>query len=93
MDNDLVVALAREGLRLALLIVTPVLLTGVIVGVLVGLVQTVTQIQDQTSAFVVKVTSMIVVFAVCLPWIVGKIVEYSRILFENIPETTTIFFQ
>lgn len=93
MDNDLVVALAREGLRLALLIVTPVLLTGVIVGVLVGLVQTVTQIQDQTSAFVVKVTSMIVAFAVCLPWIVGKIVEYSRILFENIPETTTIFFQ
>ena len=93
MDNDLVVTLAREGLQLALLIVTPVLLTGVIVGVLVGLVQTVTQIQDQTSAFVVKVTSMIVVFAVCLPWIVGKIVEYSRILFENIPETTTIFFQ
>ncbi len=93
MDNDLVVTLAREGLQLALLIVTPVLLTGVIVGVLVGLVQTVTQIQDQTSAFVVKVTSMIVAFAVCLPWIVGKIVEYSRILFENIPETTTIFFQ
>ena len=93
MDNDLVVMLAREGLQLALLIVTPVLLTGVIVGVLVGLVQTVTQIQDQTSAFVVKVTSMIVAFAVCLPWIVGKIVEYSRILFENIPETTTIFFQ
>ena len=93
MDNDLVVTLAREGLQLALLIVTPVLLTGVIVGVLVGLVQTVTQIQDQTSAFVVKVTSMFVAFAVCLPWIVGKIVEYSRILFENIPETTTIFFQ
>ncbi|MBP5623174.1 MAG: flagellar biosynthetic protein FliQ [Thermoguttaceae bacterium] len=93
MDSDLVVTLAREGLQLALLVAAPVLLTGVIVGALVGLVQTVMQVQDQTVAFVVKISSMILAFAVCLPWIVGKVVEYSRILFENIPETTTVFFQ
>jgi|BioPla2DNA2_1021312.scaffolds.fasta_scaffold18149_4 flagellar biosynthetic protein FliQ len=92
MDIDFVVSLAREGTQLALMISAPVLLTGVIVGIIVGVVQAITQVQDQTVSFVIKIASMVIVMAIFLPWIVEKIVDYSRLLFENIPETTTVFF-
>ncbi len=92
MDSDVIVSLVRGGTLLALMIGSPILLAGVVVGIFVGLVQTVTQVQDQTVAFVVKISSMIVVFAMCLPWIIEKFVDYARALFENIPETTIAFF-
>ena len=93
MDADAVVTLARESVKLAILIGTPVLLTGVLVVLIVGVLQAATQIQDQTVSFVIKISSMLVVFAAFLPWILGKLVEYSRNLWENIPELTTMFIQ
>lgn len=91
MMEDSVVSLTREGIKLAFMIGLPILLTGIVVGVIVSVLQTITQIQDQSVAFVLKILAMAVVFTLLLPWIIEKYVEFSRKLIENIPQLITSF--
>lgn len=79
------VDLGREAIMLALLIGAPVLLVGMFVGLLIGLLQALTQVQDQTIAFVPKILAMLVALSFCLPWIVGRMMEYCTELFTNVP--------
>ena len=69
----------------ALLIGAPILLVGVVTGLLIGLLQALTQIQDQTIAFVPKIIAMIAAVAFCLPWIVQRMMEYSEGVIMDIP--------
>lgn len=73
--------LVQHTLVLALLISAPMLLIGMVVGVLVSLFQAVTQIQEQTLTFVPKIAAMIVAAVVLLPWIVQKLLDYSVAMF------------
>jgi flagellar biosynthetic protein FliQ len=78
--------LAREALIVATLIAAPVLLAGMLVGLVVGLLQALTQVQEQTVAFVPKLLAMIAALAFAMPWILMRLIEYSRELFLSIPE-------
>ena len=73
--------LVRHTLFLALLIAAPMLLIGLAVGVLVSLVQAVTQIQEQTLTFVPKIAAMIVAAIVLMPWIEVRLLEYAHSMF------------
>jgi len=79
--------IGREALMTMLLISAPVLLAGMLVGIVIGLIQALTQIQEQTVAFVPKIVAMVLALSLTLPWILGRMIEYSRALFENIPNT------
>jgi flagellar biosynthetic protein FliQ len=87
MDAQSAVDLAREALSTALVIGAPVLLVGVVVGLLIGLAQALTQVQDQTVAFVPKIVAMTVVLVICLPWLIQRMMSYSEDLITNIPRT------
>ncbi len=63
----------------------PALLTAIVVGLIVSLLQAVTQLQDQTLSFVPKIIAMMVVMLYTLPWVLNEIVEYSQDLFQEIP--------
>ena len=67
----------------AVVIAAPMLIVGMVAGLLVGLMQALTQIQDQTVAFVPKILAMAGVLIVCLPWLVMRMVEFTRTVFEN----------
>ncbi len=82
MYDESAVYIVRETLLVALMISAPILLAGVVVGLLVSLVQSVTSIQDQTLTFVPKIAVMVVVAAVLLPWIVFQLVEFSAMMFR-----------
>ena len=86
MDSSQAIDLGQEAIRTALLIGAPILLVGVTVGLAIGLLQALTQIQDQTVAFVPKMIAMVLVLAVCLPWLIQTMVEYSQSLYTNIPK-------
>lgn len=86
MNSDAAVDLGREAIVTALLVGGPLLLAGVVVGLLISLLQAVTQVQDQTVSFVPKIVAMVVVLALCLPWILQRMVEYSHNLIHTIPE-------
>lgn len=87
MDSQIAVDLGREALMTAVIIGAPILLVGIVVALVVGLLQALTQIQDQTLSFVPKIVAMIAALAVCLPWLVQRMVEYSESLITNIPLT------
>ncbi|MBK7405764.1 MAG: flagellar biosynthetic protein FliQ [Phycisphaerales bacterium] len=82
--DESAVYLVRESLLAALNIAAPVLLAGVIIGLVVSLVQSITSIQDQTLSFVPKIIAMILVAAFLLPWIALKLAEYAAGLFTMI---------
>ena len=75
--DETAVELAREMLIISLKIAAPILVAGVVVGLIVSIFQSVTSIQDQTVTFVPKIVVMIVVAAILLPWIAARLVEYS----------------
>lgn len=79
--DESAVFLVRETLLAALKIAAPVLLAGVIIGLLVSLIQSVTSIQDQTLTFVPKIAAMILVAAFLLPWIAVRLAEFAADLF------------
>ena len=77
--------LGRQAILTALVIGAPILLAGVVIGLAIGLIQALTQIQDQTISFVPKILGTVAVLAICLPWLVQRMMEYSEELITNIP--------
>lgn len=76
------VLLVRETMIIALKIASPILLAGIVVGLVISLLQSVTSIQDQTLSFVPKIAAMMLVAALLIPWIVIKLIDYSVELFS-----------
>ena len=83
MDAATAVDLCRETLMSAVIIAAPVLLVGMAAGLLVGLMQALTQVQDQTVAFVPTILAMAAVLLICLPWLLTRMVDFTRVVFEN----------
>lgn len=84
MDENLVIDLARRTLWIAVEIVAPALLVGMAIGLLVSLFQAVTSLQEQTLTLVPKMLAVVVTLMLLLPWILGKIHDFARELFENL---------
>ena len=70
---------------LAILISAPVLVAGVAIGLVIGLLQALTQIQEQTIGTVLKILGMVVVIAWLLSWMTLKLLDFSYDLYTNIP--------
>jgi flagellar biosynthesis protein FliQ len=87
MDPQIAVDLAREALIVATMIAAPALVVGMLVGLGIGLLQALTQIQEQTVAFVPKLLAMVLAVGFALPWILTRLVEYSHDLIANIPNS------
>ncbi|MGA2059201.1 MAG: flagellar biosynthesis protein FliQ [Thermoguttaceae bacterium] len=85
MDSQTVIDIGREAIWNMLLIGAPVLLAGMAVGLLIGLLQALTQIQEQTVAFVPKLIAMVLVLSLALPWLIARMVQYSTELIAGIP--------
>ncbi|MEP6494805.1 MAG: flagellar biosynthesis protein FliQ [bacterium] len=85
MSHALIVDLARNAIMLALLVAGPMLIVALLIGLTVSILQAVTQIQEQTLAFVPKLVGISVVFLLALPWILQLLVKYTTELFRSLP--------
>lgn len=77
------VDLIRETLLLAVVLAAPLLLVGMAAGLAIGLLQALTQIQDQTVSFVPKLLAMAAVLVACTPWLMTRMIEFTRSVFET----------
>jgi flagellar biosynthetic protein FliQ len=77
MSLDQATDLIRQTLIMALVISSPMLLIGLVVGVVVSLLQAVTQIQEQTLTFVPKIVAMIASAILLMPWIGHRLMDYT----------------
>jgi len=85
MTYELVVELSRQTVITAFLLSAPLLTVALGVGLTVSILQAVTQIQEQTVAFVLKLFAVGVVLFVLLPWTLGVAVQFGSQLVRSIP--------
>ena len=86
MGADSVLELSTQALELALRVALPLLLVGLVVGLAVSIFQAVTQIQEQTLAFIPKILVTGAVIALAGPWMLDQMMTYTRELFASIPQ-------
>src|SRR5438045_3628720 len=87
MTLDNATELVRQTLILALLVSAPMLLIGLVVGIVVSLLQAVTQIQEQTLTFVPKIAAMVGAAVLLMPWIGHHLLEYAADMFRAMQQT------
>ncbi|MBF0342396.1 MAG: flagellar biosynthesis protein FliQ [Magnetococcales bacterium] len=80
-----VLELVNEALKIALLISAPMLLTALVVGIIISLFQSVTQIQEMTLTFIPKILATFFALSLTLPWMMETIMDYFAKLFDLIP--------
>jgi flagellar biosynthesis protein FliQ len=85
MSPETVVTVGRHALEMTLMLAAPLLLTALAVGLLVGIFQAATQINEMTLSFIPKLLAMAAVLALTGPWMLRQLVEYTRGLIESIP--------
>ena len=81
MDVDVVVNIIQQAALMILLLSAPMLLIGLVVGLIVSIFQATTQIQEATLAFVPKIVAVLLSMVIFGPWIISTLVNYSRNLF------------
>ncbi len=85
MSPETVLSVSNQALKLALLLGAPLLLTSLVVGLLIGLFQAATQINEMTLSFIPKVIAMAAVVVATGPWMLKLLVDYTRQLIESLP--------
>ena len=84
MTQDFVVALGKDALATALLIAAPMLLSGLIVGLAIGIFQAVTHIQEMTLTFIPKILVVILSLFIFLPWMLNVLITFTLGIFNSI---------
>ncbi|MDL2285201.1 flagellar biosynthesis protein FliQ [Desulfovibrio sp. OttesenSCG-928-F07] len=85
MTPEFVIGFARQAIELTLMVSMPMLGIGLFVGLTVSIFQAATQIQEMTLTFIPKIVSIFLALLIAFPWIMDKILTYTRELFLNIP--------
>jgi flagellar biosynthetic protein FliQ len=85
MNADTVIELGRQAMNVTILLAAPLLLSALAAGLAIGMFQAATQIQDMTLSFIPKLVVLVVVLGVAGPWMLGKLLDYTRQLFSMIP--------
>lgn len=85
MSIDLVLDLMRDALFQALLLAGPLLAVSLLTGLIIAILQAVTQIQEQTLTFVPKLVAVGLTFMILFSWMLSSAVRFTRELFMGIP--------
>ena len=85
MNQDVVINLVMNAMTVAFQVAMPMLGVALVLGLVVSIIQAVTQIQEQTLSFIPKIIGLAVVIVVAGPWMLGQIVSYTAELYGSIP--------
>jgi flagellar biosynthetic protein FliQ len=85
MTPEMVMTIGQRALEVTILLSAPLLLAALIIGLLVGVFQAATQINEMTLSFIPKLIGMAGTLVIAGPWMLKTIVGYTRELFESIP--------
>lgn len=85
MTAEFVNYISKQTIETVLLVGGPVLLASLLVGLIIGLFQAITQLQEITISFVPKIIIVFLTLFLTLPWIVNIMMKFTREIFENLP--------
>ena len=84
MDQSLFLTVFQKTIILTMVMAAPILLSAIVVGLTISIIQSVTQIQEQTLTFVPKIFAALLVLVVAAPWMIDVFVSTTKELFEYI---------
>lgn len=85
MTTEWIIGLGRQTLIVILSISFPMLGVGMVLGILMSIVQTVTAIKDQSMMTVVKIVGVVSALLFSLPWIINTLMAFINNLFLSLP--------
>jgi flagellar biosynthetic protein FliQ len=85
MTPETVMEIGRNALAVTVMLSAPMLLVALLFGLVIGMVQAATQIQEMTLSFIPKLLGLVAVLAIGGHWMLGLIVDYTRDLIQAIP--------
>jgi flagellar biosynthetic protein FliQ len=88
MDTSLVMDIALDSLKVTILVAAPILAAALISGLLVGIIQAATSIQEMTLSFIPKLAVMVLSLAVFGEWQIAVLAEYFNDIFERVRTVT-----
>ncbi|ABM61270.1 flagellar biosynthesis protein FliQ [Halorhodospira halophila] len=86
MTPERAIQLGTDALTVATLLAGPILLAALIIGLIVGMFQAATQINEQTLSFVPKLVGLAVVLFLLTPWMTQVLTDFTEGLIRSIPE-------
>ena len=86
MNPDMVIDIGRQAMEVTGVLAALVLLPALVVGLVVAMVQAVTQINEMTMTFIPKLVVVLLVLLLAGPWMLQYLVDYTQGLIESIPE-------
>ena len=86
MSPEHVMDTAYQGMRVALLLAAPMLLTALLIGLIVSLFQAVTQINEMTLSFIPKILGVFASLVIAGPFLIQLITDYTTRIFQSIPQ-------
>jgi flagellar biosynthetic protein FliQ len=85
MTPETVMTIGRHALEITVMLAAPLLLVTLAVGLLVGIFQAATQINEMTLSFIPKLLAMAATLLIAGPWMLGQLIGYTRQLITSIP--------
>jgi flagellar biosynthetic protein FliQ len=85
MSPEFVIGFGRQAIEITLMLALPLLGLGLLVGLLISIFQAVTQIQEMTLTFIPKILAVMTALLIFSPWMLDKMVSYTRTIIVNIP--------
>lgn len=85
MTPETVTSIGQQALWVTMIIAAPLLLSALAIGLLVGMFQAATQINEMTLSFIPKLLVLVAALTIAGPWMLGVIVTFTRQLIQQIP--------
>jgi flagellar biosynthesis protein FliQ len=85
MNPETVLVIGTQALRVMIVLAAPLLLVALVVGLIVGVFQAATQINEMTLSFIPKLLAVAATLAIAGPWMLNVITSYTRELITSIP--------
>ena len=86
MSEDIVMQIASETLKTTMMIAGPMLIAAMVIGIIVSVLQAITQINEATLTFIPKMIAIVLVLIVMAPWMMEVLQNYSSEMFGNFSE-------
>ncbi len=88
MSPDAVISIGQQALLVTVYIAAPMLISALVVGLLVGMIQAATQVNEMTLSFIPKLLVLVAALYFTGPWILATMIDYTRTLVQEVIPTT-----
>jgi len=85
MTPEMVTTIGRDAILTMLFVASPILISGLLIGLTISILQAITQVHEMTLTFIPKIVIVALSLLIFLPWIINKIVDFTHRMFNLIP--------